>query len=381
MSEVAFLPSLLTGAIGWLDALPDGLRAMLAALVLAALLAAFERRIPLREVQYGRSFRKSALVALLLIPLLVWLLPASRMVVFVEDLPQRSDAAHPLAIAICAIWLIGWIVSTLATVRVWHHERAAILALPQVEDAALSNRLAHWRTRLGMAAPAAMHVSPGEQPGFFGSGRRLLFPSAATRWPTNQQDVLIINALCSLKHRHHRWHRYAQLVCCVYWPVTWLQKLHENLQRDFELTASDLADSCYQDRLGYGRTLRQLEQRLHPAASRRSPREDRATRPADALLRYGIRVSGLLRPADPAWRVDRLLAARNAGEEARWKDPYDRVVLFVGQAVFLAVLLTGVTLEQRPPDVEEKYLVPFGLLWKEHFHRNLELNDRAQPKS
>ena len=55
------------------------------------------------------------------------------------------------------------------------------------------------------------------------------------------------------------------------------------------------------------------------------------------------------------------------------------MVLFVGQAMFLAFLLTGTTLKERPPEVDYEYSFPFELFWKEHFHRNLELQEKVQP--
>jgi len=374
----AILQTLITGTIGWLDVLPDGLRAMLAALVLAGALAWFEKRIPLQETHYGQSYRKTALVALLVVPMLVWLLPASRMVVFVDILPVRPSSLHLIANSTYAVWLAGVAVTMSGKLLAWWKRRRLLRALPVVSDARLTSRLTHWRTRLGMASPAVLHASTDDLPGFFDSGRQLLFPAMAVHWPASQQDVLIINALCSLKRHHHRWHRLAQLVGCVYWPVTWVQQLNANLCRDLELTASDLSDSCYQDHLGYARALRQLEQRLMPADHSRSASRG-GNRSPGVVTRYGTGLWALFREAEPRWQIDRLLSARAGGSSARWKDPYDRVVLAVGQAVFLAVLLTGVTLRERPPDIEEKYLMPFGLLWKEHFHRDLELREKVQP--
>ena len=46
--------------------------------------------------------------------------------------------------------------------------------------------------------------------------------------------------------------------------------------------------------------------------------------------------------------------------------------------VFLAFLLTGVTLKEKPPELEYKYYMPFELLWKEYFHRNQELIDKME---
>ena len=73
-----------------------------------------------------------------------------------------------------------------------------------------------------------------------------------------------------------------------------------------------------------------------------------------------------------------LLRERSEDNQLSWTDPYDRVVLFVGQAVFLAFLLTGTTLKERPPEVDYEYSFPFELLWKEHFHRNQEMLDQFQ---
>ncbi len=372
--------SLLITGIGWIDALPDGLRAMLAALLLAAGLAYFERRIPIREVQYGQSFRKAALMALLLIPLVVWLVPISRMIIFVEALPQQADTLHGITEAVYLFWLTGFVVTLTGTLTAWFRQWRRLASLPLVEDDGLTHRLAHWRNRLGMSHPTRLHVSPGDEPRFFGSGGRLPLPAGAQYWPANQQDLLIIHGLCSLKRHHHGWHRLAQLVSCVYWPVTWTQRLHANLCRDFELIAGSLADSCYQDHLGYGRTLRQLAQRLAPSRAVRTNGRSANRGPLHGMRRYGAALARLLHPTDPAWQVGSLLEMRGDGSTALWKDPYDRVVLFVGQAVFLAVVLTGVTLRERPPDLEDRYLMPFGLLWKEHFHRNLELREKAQPK-
>ena len=91
-----------------------------------------------------------------------------------------------------------------------------------------------------------------------------------------------------------------------------------------------------------------------------------------ASLNHGVR------PPEPGWPVSELLESHSETERSLWTDPYDRVVLFVGQAVFLAILLTGATLKVQPPELEDRFEMPFGLFWKEHFHRNLELREKVQ---
>ena len=45
---------------------------------------------------------------------------------------------------------------------------------------------------------------------------------------------------------------------------------------------------------------------------------------------------------------------------------------FVGQAVILALLISGPTLKPIPPDLESDYFLPFQFVWMENFHRNQE---------
>lgn len=60
-------------------------------------------------------------------------------------------------------------------------------------------------------------------------------------------------------------------------------------------------------------------------------------------------------------------------------EPYDKVFWFIGQAVIVAMLITGPTLKQLPADVEEQYFLPFEFVWMENFHRNQERVERNLP--
>jgi hypothetical protein len=148
----------------------------------------------------------------------------------------------------------------------------------------------------------------------------------------------------------------------------------------------ELAGSCYRDRLGYDRALRQLAQRLVlptgilQASGRAHWGSWMPGKMAERFHVYIRSVQHLLQPdTDPVWRLDDLLRERGAEHKLAWNDPYDRVALFVGQAAFFAFLLTGATLQERPPEADYEYSMPFELFWKEHFHRNLELQEKAQP--
>ncbi|HEY5645184.1 MAG TPA: hypothetical protein VIS76_04550 [Pseudomonadales bacterium] len=378
------LRDLLVNLLGMIDVMPAGMRALTTALVLAGALTFFEKRIPGPQTQYGQSFRKTALVALLAVPAFVWLAPASRMVVFVEALPDSPSWMAVLWWAFTLTWLAGFTVTASAVLSRQLASARVLRSLPRVDDAKLLARLDHWCARLGRTSRPEVLLAPGDQPAYLLSGTQLVFPAAALRWPVNQQDALIINGLCSLMNSHRRWHRIGAFVACVYWPVRSIQRVHANLLKNLRLAASDLAESCYQDRLGYTRALRQLAQRLKPRAKDLS--RTREATIADNGRRVGavqrcLRALRALMPADdPVWDPGELLAARTQEAVRLWTDPYDRVVLFIGQAVLVAVLVTGVTLRERPPETEERFLMPFGLVWKERFHRNLELQEKVQPQ-
>ena len=366
--------------------MPDGARAALAAVLLTGFLRFFETRIPAHEVQYGQSFRKAALATLIVIPAFIWMVPASRMTVFVEELAPASATTHPLWIGILVLWATGVLMTTAALFRAQRSALGEMKALPRIDDDKLTARLAHWRGRLGMEETLQLVEVPGAAPRLLSSGTRIAFPAAARHWPGNLQDVLLIVALTHLKRRHRRWHLTGQLASCLYWPVPWVQVLTDNLVRDFQQSADELAESCYRDRLGYDRALRQLEQRLKlpagvPQASRPAHRGNSMRGTVAGLSHlYMESVQRLLHPdVEPAWRLDDLLRERGTDNKLAWTDPYDRVVLFVGQAAFFTFLLTGATLQERPPEVDYEYSMPFELFWKEHFHRNLELQEKVQP--
>jgi hypothetical protein len=376
----------LLAVIGLLDAVPDGARAALAALLLVWFLRLFEIRIPRHEVQYGQSFRKSALTALVIIPGFVWLVPASRMTVFVEELETSGMTSNPIWLLLLILWLSGVLTAGFAFLRAQWRAGQEMASLPVVEDGKLTARLTHWRLRLGMETALVLVEVPGTDPRFLSSGSRVAIPAAARHWPGNLQDVLLIVALAHLKRRHRRWHLIGQLISCLYWPVPWMQRLADHLVQDFQQSADELAESCYRDRMGYDRALRQLEQRLRSPAGDRAVSSAKAT-PLSLLERIRARLGDYLRslqrlldPAtEPPWRLDDLLMQRSSEQKLAWTDPYDKVVLFVGQAVFFSFLLTGATLKERPPEVDYEYSMPFELFWKEHFHRNLELQEKLKP--
>jgi|GEM_PF-3431863 len=380
------LTDFLIGCVALIDALPGYLRALLAGLILALLLRFWETRICENEVLYSVSFRKTAFVALLLVPMLVWLFPDSRMVVFVDELPDRSISGSWGWLPILCFWLGGFLFCFYRLIRSYMDSYAALKALPAIAgDDKLLERLAHWQRQLDITRPLTLVTTPTASLHHLPLAARIALPRAALHWPAGNQDVLLIRELCHLKKRHSCWHAFAQFVACSYWPVTWVSKMHRRMLENFQLAADSLAESCYQDPLGYDRALKQIAQRLAPpAALRRKRHPDEEPTRGRVLQRrirsYRAEVTELLHPDPaPACSYEQLFQARAARERQLRSEPYDKVFWFVGQAVFLALLFTGPTLKQTPPEVEQNYALPFELLWMEHFHRNQERMERQSP--
>lgn len=377
---IELMSSILIGAIAMLDSLPDYIRAMLSGALLVLFLRYFEAKIPASDIQYSEAFCKTGLLALLLVPLIVCLLPSIRMAVFVAEVPASADSVGWGWLLVFGIWLCGCIGSAAALAGGrWRLRRGYAEATRRMEDERLCGRLQHWQERLGLRSTLEFLVINGAEPRHLIGGNRIAMPSAALHWSPAVQDLLIIHALCHIKQRHAGWHLLAQIVSCCYWPISWVPILKDRLIGDFQIATDALAESCFQDSLGYQRSLRQIEQRLSQAAAEpvRSsagahPSWQAATR--KWLHEYGLYLQGLFHPrCELPWKMTN---RRKVRDDLRWVEPYDKVFLFVGQAVFGAFLLTGVTLKEIPPDIEE---ADFGFFFQIHWMDEV-FRDSQRPK-
>ena len=102
---------LLIYTVGVLDALPGYIRALLTASLLVWLLARVEREIKINETRFAELFRKSAFLALVVVPAIVLLFPSIRMVVYAEVLPAIELPTNWLWLGILATWSLGTLVS------------------------------------------------------------------------------------------------------------------------------------------------------------------------------------------------------------------------------------------------------------------------------
>ena len=163
-TAVSSVAGVVVAGIAFLDALPESMRALLTALLLVLLLTRFDRRIPGNEHPLRLLFRKTALVTLLVVPLLVWLFPSTRMAVLVEVLPaQREDIWLGWQVLV-GIWLAGAAVSLgMLGWRLVQSARAVrdLEVLPA--DDALVARTAHWSQRLALQrVPELRLIGGGE---------------------------------------------------------------------------------------------------------------------------------------------------------------------------------------------------------------------------
>jgi hypothetical protein len=357
--------------VGLLDRIPDYWRAMIAGGLLVLMLAHSRRKVPARDVQFSISFAKTSLVVLAITPLVVWLLPASRFNVLVERL-EPVEPANLAWLSALAVWLGGFLIGATRLLAGTVATRAGARALPTVaKDHKLSSRLAHWQRRLGIGRPLTLALA-GDTPRYLPGARRIVLPRAAEHWPAPAADVLIIQALCRMIKRQGRWHLLAQLVACAYWPVPWVRQVHERLTRDFHIATDTLAAACYQDNLGYQRALQQIEQRLGPAT-------DGSTAAADAgaitrfrsLNAYRSHLGACFQPRPGIdWSAATLKRVHDERREVVWTEPGERLVVLVGQAVFVALLVGGVTLKEIPPEVERDYSITLNPKWMDTAFRN-----------
>lgn len=352
--------------VGLLDRLPDFARAMLAGLLLVGLLALSRRSVPQRDVQFSLSFWKISLIILVAVPLVVWLLPATRITVFVERLDPALAPASAAWLALLGLWGLGFVAAMAALARGYVRTASRVMALPVVpEDDKLTQRLRHWQHRLGISGGRALVLTDSGQPTHLAGLPRVVLPRAAVHWPASAVDVLLIQALC--RHRKHQggWHLFAQVVACCYWPLPWVRRMGDGLLQDFHITADNLAAACYQDEPGYYRALRQIQQRMGSTGTTSGGAETKVragiAAVAGAYLRH---LRSAFRPAPGfAWDAGALAAAYDGRRAARWSEPGEKLAFLIGQSLLVAVLASGATLREVPPEIERDYSITLNPSW------------------
>jgi len=355
--------------VGALDRVPDFARAMLAGGLLVALLAWSRRKVPVHDVQFSMSFWKVSLVVLVVAPLGVWLLPASRLSVFVEDLQPLTPSAGLAWLAVLCIWAGGFLIGLAGMIHQLATSARAALAAPVVpEDDKLAQRLRHWQRRLGTSPQACLALTTDDRPSQVPGVPRLLLPRAAAHWPAAATDLLVIQALCRQKKHQGAWYLFAQTVACAYWPMTWVRQVAAGLLHDFHVAADNLAAACFQDEPGYHRALRQLEQRLTtpagPGERGRSQVESARGSRLAAPTAYLQEVRATLRPQSTLrWDAAALSTAYERRRYAVWSEPGEKLAWLIGQSLLVALVVSSVTLREEPPEIERDFSITLDPSW------------------
>ncbi len=343
-----------------LDTLPQFGRIMLLALLLSIVLSVFARILPAR---YGDNthilFRKAALLALIGVPLLVWLTDL-RMTVYVVQAETFESTWPRLATALTiSFWLLGVGVSGH---RLWQKidaTRAEVVDNAPSEK--LKKRLSHWQGRLNIDAELRLVVQGAQVP--WHTKETIVLPAAALNWPSGVVDAMLLLQLAQIKQRCWHWMLLAQIMVCLFWYAPWVKKRVAELLILLPRPAVGLARAAYRDPDGWRRDLKQAQLRLQTMA----PVGDEG----DPLLRLepGLDAAPGLESDKPqqGWTAQVSGAAGVTSETTRWDqvrqrywrrhfDPYERVFWLVAAASLLVAFCTTLTIERAPPEFEPRFL-------------------------
>ena len=357
-----------------LDTLPDFGRVMLLAFLLTLVLYGFTRLLP---GDMGSTlqvlYRKGALMALLEVTLTVYLINVQAPVPVDEFKAYSTPVPGYLASALLLIWLLG----------VCYHVRVAVGVMQRTATASSEHtdapatiiaRCRHWQQRLAYPQSVRVCVGGAEQAWHVGPSRLrnraavICLPAAAANWPAGLVDVLLLSQLAQLKQNTWRWLVFGRLVQAIYWPAPWVSELVQQLAEYLVEPAERLAASAYRDNEGWVRDVRKLIKRT------------------DTLQNIpALETRGLLRapshgvhwlppkPQVDRVRVDGLVFEEKwAGTKQRMKDktrdPYEQAYWLIAVASILVGVSTTLTVVQRAPEFEPKYL---NVKWQDQMVRRV----------
>ena len=323
--------------VGTLDSIPDPIRAMLSAIVLAAAVKILGRRIDTSDAGFNVSFRKTAIAALIGIPLIICFALNWRFVVLVDELPAIGQAPAALWWTVYAVWGCGalWHVA-----RLGQRVRTVLRSPDQSAPEKIRRRLDIWCNRLNIDADRiAMVLDADDRPRVTGWSKTVIrLPRASERWRTGTLDAVLLHELSHAKTRAWQWLLTSEIVAAMYWPAPWLRGLTVDLNRAFQRLADSKASAQLRDNLGYAAALREIGDRIgEPAA-------------ADAL--------------DPLvlhWSDGASVHTRGKQISVGSSDPlYDRVFWALAQATLAVFLLTGTTLREAREEDERASMIRFS---------------------
>ncbi|CAE7149479.1 GALNS [Symbiodinium necroappetens] len=307
-----------------LDTLPDYGRVMLLAFLLTLVLYGFTRLLP---GDMGSTlqvlYRKGALLALLGVPMAVYLINVQVPVPVDEYQSYSTPVPGYLAGVFLLIWLMG----------VFYHLRIAVGVVQQTTTA------------------LSEHTGGAEQ-----------------AWHVGLVDVLLLSQLAQLKQSTWRWLVFGRLVQALYWPAPWVSELVQQLAQHLVEPAERLAASAYRDNEGWARDVRKLIKRTDTL-------QDIPALETRGLLRTPSRGVHWLppKPQVDRVRVDGVVFEEKwAGTKRRRKDkirdPYEQAYWLIAVASIVVGVSTTLTVVQRAPEFEPKYL---NVKWQDQMVRRL----------
>ncbi len=362
-----------------LDTLPTEGRMLLLALLLATALYWFARLLPQEPgSMVNMLYRKGALVALLAVPLMVYLLGLQVPVPVDEIVQLQTSVPAVVATGVLGLWMLGVM---FFLYKVFIDLQATFVGVARHRDAhgEIQARTQHWQLRLNLRdeirvvcgdAEQAWHVGgfiPWQKPG-------IVLPAAALNWPVGVVDVMLLVQMAQLNQNCWRWLVFGRCVQALYWPLPWVGRMVQELARSFEYPAHKLAHAAYRDPEGWRRDARNLSNRAATLNSIEGAKPGQFVR----LANTGevAQEPSMHQTNTPVAAEDFALrySLTKTQKQQKARDPYEQVYWLIAVASILVGVSTTLTLTQKPPEFEPKYL---HIKWQDQMVRRPP--DQSQP--
>ncbi len=384
------MDSILTTLAMALDTLPAEGRVMLLAVLLSLALHGFTRAADNgRDVSlsYRLMYRKGALMALLLVPLLVYLTNLQMPVHVEQFVAFNTPVPAYVCAAVLLLWLAGAVVQLLRLGRVVRHTSLEA-ARGRAASAPLQARLTHWSKRLHLQSAVEVVCEGSSRPWhtFCGYRRvRIVIPAAALNWPVGVTDVMLLQQLAQIKQGAWGWLLFARVIRALYWPLPWVAVLARQLAQMLVLPADKLAAAAYRDAEGWQRDLRNHDKRLSGLAAAVAGRGR-----GERLLLADITQARQLQPPEPS-AAEQARATVSVGEqtfERRWsgtkarlrrkyRDPHEQAYWLIAAACVAVGIATTLTVVQAPPEFDPRFL---EVKWRDSMVRRIKDFDDDAPQ-
>ena len=355
-----------------LDTLPGFGRVFLLALLLTGALCGFARLMPGgRPGTQSLLYRKGALLALILVPAVVYLFDVRLPVPVVQVTRFAAIWPEYLAYGVLVVWLGGFLFSLaimLGDLRRTFRMHGSAGAVP----GKLLSRVNHWHKRLGVTGAVRVICAGSEMPWHLctvGHSSVIVLPAAAANWPAGVTDVLLLWQLAQTRQRCWVWAVIGRLVSAAYWFAPWVGRLSDDLVEELPLPAWALAQSAYGDPDGWHRDSRNASSRcetLREVSLSATPRLLRLPAPNRLPDNLSGRPGELCEPAEASFDDRWQLAKRK--HRQRLRNPYEQVYWLIAVASIVVCVATTLTIRQAPPEFEPQYL---NVKWQDQMMRRM----------